>query len=152
MLERSFVARALALTELFVNLVEHDRAEALTLEDFRADAAARWPNGLGDDLEPDAFVRVSRGDVTCYWWVELWDQTVSATDLRANLLAYVDFAEREVTGPDGVVPRVLIAAVTNDNVEHAQFVVDGLPTEARQMFAVAPMSDAAAVMARELRR
>jgi Replication-relaxation len=151
-LDPSFVAHALVLSELFVNLVERARSGSFTLEDFRTGAAARWPSGLGGSLEPDAFVRLSRDDVTCYSWVELCDQAVSAPDLRSKLLSYIDLAEHEGLGPDGVLPHVLIAVRADDDAEYAQFVVDCLPEQTREIFSVALISHAAKVLAKGVRR
>lgn len=148
-LDKTVVARQLAITELFVSLVEQGRSEDFILEDFRTGAAAHWPDGLGGCLESAAFVRVSHGDLTCYWWVELHDEAALATGLQAKLLTYLDFAEREAPGPDGVIPRLLIMAPTNDAAAHAQFVIEGLPVWQRQLIRVATIREAATVVAWE---
>lgn len=145
-----FVAHNLAVTELYVALVELARLGRLVVADFRAEAAAYWPNGLGGWMKPDGFVQLRQGDVTDYWWYEADLATESLPTIRTKLLAYLDFVQRGQLGPDGIVPRVVIGVPTSKRQTDIQSVINALPEPAEVMFTVGLMSDVATVMASEL--
>ncbi len=54
---QSFLKHTLAISEVYVQLVETQRARQLTLVRFEAEAGAWWPDGAGGLLKPDASVR-----------------------------------------------------------------------------------------------
>jgi hypothetical protein len=143
-----FVAHTLALTELYVVLVEQGRRGRFTLACFEIEPA--WPNGLGGWLRPDAFVKLQRGAITDYWWYEADLATESLPTVRAKLLSYLDFVNRGQPGPDSVVPRVLIGVPTEQRYGAVQGMVDALPSPAKAVFLVASLSDAPLVMVNEL--
>lgn len=145
-----FVAHMLAVSELYVALVEQSRHGWSGLAGFQVEAA--WPNGLGGWLRPDAFVQLQHRAVTDYWWYEADLATESLPTIRAKLLAYLDFVQRGQLGPDGIVPRVLIGVPTSQRLTALQAVVNNLPSPAEVMFLVAMMPDVPTVMADELVR
>jgi hypothetical protein len=145
-----FIAHTLAITELYVALVEEARSGRFILETFQAEAAAYWPNGLGGQLKPDAFIKLSRDGVTDYWWYEADLATESLPTIRTKLLVYFDFAIRGQLGPDGVMPRVLIGVPTAKRRAAVQIVTDALPKPADAIFVVVGMSEVAHVMADEI--
>jgi hypothetical protein len=145
-----FVAHGLAVTELYVTLVEQARLGRLTFEDFLVEAAAYWQNGLGGWIKPDALVKLRQGDVTDYWWYEADLATESLPTIRTKLLAYLDFVARGQLGPDGVVPRVLIGVPSAKRHADVQSVINSLPDPAEVMFVATLMPDVATVMASEL--
>jgi hypothetical protein len=143
---------ALAVTQLFVDLVEHDRMGDLRLEAFRTGPVSHWPDGSGQMLEPDAFIRVARDGATDFWWLEVDREQNSTASMLAKARAYLDFRKREERGPDGVMPRVLIGALTKARAGALQFMLGGLPEGARQMFFVTYIPDAVDVITKELKR
>jgi hypothetical protein len=145
-----FVAHTLAVTELYVALVEHTRLGQFTLGDFQAEPMAWWPNGSGGWMKPDAFVKLRCGTVADYWWIEADLATESVPTVRAKLLTYLDFVGRGQLGPDGVVPRVLIAVPGTPRKMAIQAVVNSLPVPADLMFHVALLLDAPTVVVQEL--
>lgn len=145
-----FVAHTLAVTELYVTLVERARLGRFILEEFQAEAASYWPNGLGGWIKPDAFIRIRRAGVTDYWWYEADLATESLPTIRAKLLAYVDFANRGQLGLDGIVPRVLVGVPTAKRQAAVQSVTQTLPRPADALFVVAAMPEVAQVMESEL--
>jgi hypothetical protein len=104
-----FVRHILAISELYVNLIEAERAGRFQLRTFQAEPAAWWPNGLGGWLKPDAFLVVSNGRVDYLWWVEVDLGTESVPTVARKLRTYVDFVNRGQVGPRGAVPRVLVS-------------------------------------------
>jgi hypothetical protein len=104
-----FLKHSLDVSELGVRLREQERAGTLTVTRWAVEAAAAYPNGFGGWLKPDASVLLQAGDVEDSWVVELDRATESLPTLRYKLLAYVDVANAGQLGPDGVIPRVLVA-------------------------------------------
>jgi Replication-relaxation len=144
------LARALDITQLFVDLVQLDRAGKLRLEAFQTSPASQWSDGLGGTITPDAFIRVARGDTTDFWWVEVDHEARSVTQALVKLRAYGDFLRRQAPGPEGVIPQILLATQNSDRTEALQFVLDGLAEERRKMFTVTDLADAARVIQRSL--
>lgn len=145
-----FIAHVLAVSELYVSLIEHSHIGRFTVETFQAEPAAWVRDGLGGWLKPDAFVQLRADTVNDYWWVEADLATESLPTVRSKLLAYLDFVARGQFGPDGVVPRVLIG-VKEEQRQRArrmaiQRLVNTLPTPAEYMFQVAELGEAAGVM------
>jgi len=141
-----FVEHMLAVSELYVALVERGRIGRFQLEDFRAEPAAWVRDGGGRWLKPDAFVKLRAGAVYDYWWIEADLATESLPTVHRKLLAYLDFVARGQLGPDGIVPRVLIGVPTRARLTAVQRIVNALPTPADYMFRVAELADVPAVM------
>lgn len=145
-----FFAHALAVSELYVSLVERSRLGRYMLDDFQAEPDAWVRDGTGGWLKPDAFAKLRHGDVSDYWWIEADLATESLPTVRSKLLAYLGFVERGQLGPDGIVPRVLIGVPTRARLAVVQRVVNALPTPADYMFRVVELTNATALMEHEL--
>lgn len=143
-----FIAHGLAITELYVSLVEYSRISPFTLETFEAEPA--WPNGLGGWLKPDAYLKLARGTIVDYWWYEADLATESLPTIQRKLLAYLDFVRRGQLGPDGVVPRVIIGVPSQARQLAIQREVNRLPEPAELMFQVAQLPDVAGAIVQEL--
>jgi Replication-relaxation len=145
-----FVAHTLAVTELYVALVERARLGQLVLVEYQVESAAYWRDGLRAWIKPDAFVKVRQGSVADYWWYEADLATESLPTLRAKMLAYLDFVRRGQLGPEGVMPRVLIGVPTSQRLAAIEDLMHDLPPPADVMFVVSLMPDAAAAVTHEL--
>jgi len=145
-----FYAHTLAISEIYVNLVEHSRIGHFGLVNFRAEPAAWVPDGVGGWLKPDALAQLRHGTVQDYWWIEVDLATESLPTVRRKALAYLDFVERSQLGPEGVVPRVLFGVPSRQRLAAIQRLLNGLPTPADYMFRVAELSTAVAAMEYEL--
>ena len=145
-----FVTHLLAVTELYVMLVEHARSGQFTLAEYQVESAAYWRDGLRGWIKPDAFVKLRQGTVIDYWWYEADLATESLPTVRSKLLTYLDFVRRGQLGPDGVVPRVLIGVPTSQRQGAIQDLVGDLPSPAEVMFVVSLLPEAADVMIGEL--
>jgi hypothetical protein len=143
-----FVAHTLAVSELYVDVVEHSWTQQFELETFEAEPA--WPNGLGGWVKPDAYLKLRRGTVTDYWWYEADLATESLPTIARKLRAYRDFAARGQLGPDGVVPRVVIGVPTEARQWAIQREVNQLPDPADLMFRVVQLLDVAGTIIQEL--
>jgi Replication-relaxation len=148
-----FIEHTQAVSELYVDLIEHSRLGGFTVAEFQVEP--RWPNGIGGWIGPDAFVRLEQHAVADYWCYEADMATESPQPVRGipagrtvweKLLAYLDFVQRGQLGPDGIVPRVMIGVPTSKRREAIQSVVDGLQTPANRLFIVALMQEVAQLM------
>jgi hypothetical protein len=143
-----FLGHALAVTELYVTLVELSRLRRFTFVDFEVELA--WSDGLGGWLRPDALVKLSYSTTTDYWWYEADLATESPRTMRGKLANYLDFVERGQLGPDGIVPRVLVGVPTAQRRLVVQRIVHSLPSPAEVMFMVTLLPEAPIVLANEL--
>jgi protein involved in plasmid replication-relaxation len=107
------LAHLLAVTELYVELVEQTRGTALTLARFEAEPGAHWPNGQRGWLKPDAYVALARAGAVDHWWIEMDMATESLPTVKAKLQTYLDFHQRGGVGPGDLMPWVLVVAVTD---------------------------------------
>ena len=131
-----FVGHTLAVSELYVSLIERSRADRYRVDEFLAEPAAWWPNGVGGWMKPDAYVALSTADVTDHWWIEVDLATEAVPTLRGKFLAYTDFADQGQLGPGGVVPRVLVMVLSEYRHQTMSRVVAGLPSPADQLVLV----------------
>jgi hypothetical protein len=150
---QTFLAHSLAVTDLYVRLVEAHRLNSLELLDFTAEPAC-WrpfsgPGGGRVTLKPDACVVVKLGRYEDRWFIEVDRNTEAAPTLRRKCETYQRYwqtgTEQERTG---VFPRVLWV-VPEDRRQAALIDVLGqLPTEAWPLFAVAVSGEAVTRIAR----
>jgi hypothetical protein len=146
-----FVAHMLAVSDLYVGLIQRARLGGFTLGEFQAEGDAYWPNGLGGWLKPDAFIRLERGQaVVDYWWYEAELALKSHPAIERKLQAYLDFAKRGQLGPDGIVPRVIVGVQRSRQQAAIQSVVDSLPEPADALFRVVALPDVVDALTDEL--
>jgi hypothetical protein len=147
----------LAVSELYVQLVEAARPGGFKVREFQVEADAYWPDGQGGWVKPDAFVWLERPGLANYWWYEAdmpRHESDTATEdeptIRDKLLNYLDFVERGQLGPDGIVPRPLFGVPTGRRRAAIQSLIEELPAPADALFRVAEMVNAAQVMVEEI--
>ena len=128
-----FLAHALAVAELYVQLREHERGGHLTLAHFATESAAWWPDGRGGVIKPDAYARVRRSDVEDCWWIEVDRATESLPTLKRKLAAYANFARSGQLGPDDVVPRVLVTVPHDRRLADVRDLVASLPAPGSEL-------------------
>jgi hypothetical protein len=148
---KAFLLHTLDVSEMYVRLVELERAGAFTMPQFLTEPASWFPNGLGGILKPDAYALLQYGEVEDAWVIEVDRATESIPTLRRKLLAYVDFAHAGGEGPDGITPRVLVTVPHPGRLAAVQRLIDDLPEPAGQLFRPAPFADAARLLALALR-
>jgi len=147
----SFLKHTLAISELYVQLVEAQRAGQLTLIRFAAESEAWMPDGAGGLVKPDASACVAFGDVEDSWFVEVEQSRKSRETLRQKFRRYVDFAHAGQLGPDGVTPRVLVTVPHERRLLVVRDILARLPPPAEQLFTAALFDDATTQVVRVLR-
>ncbi len=145
------VRHTLAVSELYVSLVEQGRQHNASVVTFQAEPASWWPNGLGGYLKPDAYTLLAAGVVREHWWIEVDLATESLPTITRKLTVYLDFVARGQFGPQGVVPRVLISTVTPERRDAIQVIVSQLPAPASDLFLVVTHPEAPAMILGSLR-
>ncbi|MGA8364804.1 MAG: replication-relaxation family protein [Solirubrobacteraceae bacterium] len=139
---RTFLRHSLAVAEVHVRLIEADRAGTLELIERQSEPTC-WrsfagPGGGRLILKPDAFAVVATPTLELSWFVEVDQDTESATTIERKLAAHVAYwrSGREVA-TQGVQPRTLWLAPNARRVGQLERAVGRLPLEARPLFAVA---------------
>ncbi|MFC6021878.1 replication-relaxation family protein [Plantactinospora solaniradicis] len=143
--ERS-LRHALAVSELYVRLICLGRLQGFMVAEYSVEP--RWPDGVGGQLGPDAYVRLELGDVVDHWAIEV-DRSTEAleTTLRRKLTAYLDFARRGgQLRTHGVMPRVLVSCTKEGRPEAVEALVRRLPSPAHALFAVVQHDEASAFL------
>lgn len=144
-----FLSHALAISAIYVDLVERASVGGVEIGVFDVEADARWPDGTEQVLRPDALVAVASGGVEDVWWLEVDLGTESLARIRRMLDRYQQFARDAETGPFGVVPRVLVTVVDDKRLRDVQRLIrrsdapEGLLQVVRQ-------SDAGSYLVRQL--
>jgi hypothetical protein len=145
-----YVRHVLAVAELYVSLIEHQRAGAWRLESFSAEPSSWWPDGLGGRIKPDGYIRVSGSDHFDSWWMEVDLATEHPMALKRKLAVYLDFYRRGQLGPDKIMPCVMVTVPDEKRRSEIDRLIRQLPLQAGELFTVALHNDAADLIVRRL--
>lgn len=129
----AFTSHILAVTALYVGLVEQARQQPVEVRQFLAEPACWLPDNAGGYLKPDAYTVLAAGHRD-EWWIEVDQVTEAMPRLRRKLLTYLDYANTGGIGPAGVLPRVLITTPTPHRCRAIGDLITGLPPPAMQFF------------------
>ena len=143
----SFIAHRLAISELYVELVEAERSGSCELLAYDAEPLSwrRFPGPHGGylTLKPDAFVRLGLGEFEDSYFVEIDRGTESLPAVARKLLAYRrHWQSGREQARLGVYPRVLIVVDAAARREAIKDVVRRQPADAQPLFEVL-LTDAA---------
>ncbi len=141
-----FVKHTLAISDLYVMLVEADRAGTLELLAFDAEPAC-WrsfttPLGGSSILKPDALVRVAVGEYEHASFVEVDLGTEGRGALLRKTDAYIAYFEsgRE-QARHGLFPRVVWITTTESRARVLDTLIASLPAGERRLFATTVTGD-----------
>jgi Replication-relaxation len=146
-----FLRHSLAIAELHTQLVEADRSRRIELLELVSEPACwRRLGGFTDQpvrLKPDSYVRLGIGPYEDSYFLEVDMGTEGSRTLERQLGLYVAYylsaAEQRERG---VFPRVLWLAPTVERAGVIADCVQRLPSGERELFQVACLADALAVM------
>jgi hypothetical protein len=141
-----FLRHSLAVTQLLTDLRVVTAASPVRIEALEIEPACWWPDGLGGQLKPDAYLALTLDQSRDHWWVEVDRATESLPTLTRKLRRYVDFAQRGQLGPGRVIPRVLVSVVSDHRLAAVHALCIRLPDPARQQLVVVRDRDAAHAM------
>ena len=145
-----YMRHVLAVTELYVALVERARLGELRLDHFDAEPASWRRDGRGGHLKPDASVRVSSAAHFDSWWIEVDLATEHVPTIRRKLMTYVEFYNRGQLGPDNIMPWVLVVVPDVKRYSDIVRLIPQLSPQASELFTVVLHNDAADVVMRKL--
>ena len=137
-----FLRHSLAVSELYVALVEATRDSNITLDAFESEPACWWPDGAGSWVKPDAALTISSGEIEDRWNVEVDLATESLPTLGRKFRSYLDLYERGATDPTGVLPRVLVTVPDERRLHATAGLIRQLPAPASQLLLVIHSEDA----------
>ena len=146
-----FVNHTLAISDLYVTLVEADRAKTLELLGFDSEPAC-WrsfttPLGGSSILKPDALVLVAVGEYEHASFVEIDLGTEGRGALLRKCGAYIAYYRggRE-QAEHGVFPRVVWITPATIRARHIDGLIASLPADATRLFATATSTKAVAAL------
>jgi hypothetical protein len=143
----AFVGHTLAVSELYVSLVELGRGADIEVTAFETEPRSWWSNGLGGWLKPDAYLSVATADYADAWWIEMDMGTEHLPTIRRKLGVYLDFAQRRQAGPSGVMPRVVVSVQDERRQQAVEGVIQRLPDPAGQLVHVSTATETPAYLA-----
>lgn len=150
--QAGFVEHTLAVTDLYVRLVEAEREQPVELLGFETEPDC-WRAYIGQTgthltLKPDALVRVGTSDDELAWWIEVDMGTHGRGAVARKLNAYlVYFRTGREQAQHGIFPRVVFITATETRAAFLRELVDGLPAVAGRLFCVATTDEAIGVLA-----
>lgn len=139
-----FLDHRLAGSHLYVRLREAERLGELEVLRFLTEPDSWQQTGTLGLLKPDAYAVVASDHVEDAWWIEIDQGTESLPTLRRKLDVYLDAARAGHLGPDGVLPRVLVAVSSDQRREAVADLIDRLPAPASALLHVETQADTAA--------
>lgn len=145
-----FLSHTLAVAELYVRLREAERAGQLELADFRAEPASWHRTTSLGTLKPDAYLLLAGSQIEDAWWIEVDQDTESRATLRRKLSLYLLAAQAGVSGPDGLLPRVLVTVPSPRRLDVVRELVADLGPPAGTLIAVRLFPEAVPFMAKVL--
>lgn len=124
---RALLGHSLAVSELYVTLVEQSRSGKFAVAEYRTEPACWWPLPHGGWLKPDAYLKLTTTGFDDHWWIEVDKDTEHLPTLRRKLSVYLDFARSGGLGPSGVLPRVLVTVPNEPRAAQVQQLISRLP-------------------------
>lgn len=147
----SFLQHRLAITELYVQLAEAQRAGVCELIEFEAEPDCwRSFSGRGGGrvlLKPDAYARAGSGGYEYLWLIEVDRAAESRPTLKAKCQRYIDYwlSGREDTR-SSVFPAVLWLVPDERRADALAEVIDRLPVDGRRLFQVGLFANAVGIL------
>ncbi len=147
----ALLGHTLAVSELYVALVELSRADGFQVSDYLTEPACWQPNGYGGWLKPDAYLKLSAETFDDYWWIEADKDTEHLPTIRRKLLVYLDHVNGGGSGPEGITPRVLVTVPNEERRAAIAELISRLPDPAAKLLHVATEEHAPEYLLRILR-
>jgi protein involved in plasmid replication-relaxation len=141
----------LAVSELYVRLVETSRASDVELLTFAAEPAC-WrrfsgPGGEAAVLKPDAYVRIGVGDYELSWFAEVDLGTESLPTIRRKCQVYQRYRQAGLEQQaSGVFPRIAWLVSNERRLDGVAKVLQRFTPDATGLFTLAQHAEAPALL------
>jgi protein involved in plasmid replication-relaxation len=146
-----FLNHALAISEIYVTLVEASRNQNFHVSTFDTEPACWHPAGNNRYLHPDAYTVLQAPTHQDCWWLEIDQATESLPRIVRKCRTYLDFLTHGGVGPDEVPPRILFTTPDAQRTDAIQKVIIKLTTtEIEHLICVTTHSDAPTFLITEL--
>jgi hypothetical protein len=150
----AFVRHALAVSEIYVRLVESAREGKVEILEFSAEPNCwRYFPGRGGGravVKPDAFVRIASGEYEDSWFVEIDLATETSSTLAIKLDSYRAYwSSGTEQARRGVFPRILWTAPDQRRVQVISDACGRQPAESWSLFMVTLFEGAVGLMTGE---
>jgi len=146
-----FLDHALAISEVYVALVEASRHQHFQVSTFHGEPACWHPMGNNQYLHPDAYLVLATSTYQDCWWLEVDQSTESLPRIKRKCRTYLDFLIHGGVGPDNVPPRILFTTPGADRCGAIRKVITKLSTtETDQLISVTNHADAPKFLITEL--
>jgi hypothetical protein len=147
-----FLAHTLAISDIYVHLIEASHHHTLTMPRFVTEPACWQPTGHGDYLKPDAYLILATSPHQDCWWLEIDQNTESLPRIRTKCRTYLDYLTHGGLGPDDVPPRILFTAPDTDRSDaiHRVIIKLSIAAETDQLICVTTHAEAAPLLVTEL--
>jgi len=146
-----FLTHALAISDIYVALVEASRHQDFQVSTFQGEPACWHPVGNGRYLHPDAYTVLATAAHQDCWWLEIDQATESLPRIKRKCCAYLDFLTRGGLGPDDVPPRILFTTPDVDRCDAIHKVITKVSTtETDQLINVITHEDTGKFLITEL--
>ena len=146
-----FLNHALAISEIYVTLVEASRNQNFQVSTFDTEPACWHPAEHGRYLHPDAYLVLATPTHQDCWWLEIDQATESLPRIKRKCRSYLDFLTHGGLGPDEVPPRILFTTPDTDRSDAIQKVITTLSTtETTHLISVTTHTDAPRILITEL--
>lgn len=146
-----FLAHALAISDIYVSLIEASRHHDFQVSTFTTEPACWQPTGTNRDLKPDAYTLLATPTYKDCWWLEIDRATESLPKITRKCRTYLNFLIHGGVGPHEVPPRILFTTPDTDRRNAIQDVITKQTTaETSQMICVTTHDDAPKFLITEL--
>jgi hypothetical protein len=147
-----FLNHALAISDIYVTLIETSRHHDFHVSTFQGEPACWHPTGHNNQyLHPDAYLVLATSAHQDCWWLEVDQATESLPRIKRKCSSYLDFLVHGGVGPDAVPPRILFSAPDPQRVQAIKNTITKLTTtETEHLISVTTHEDADKFLITEL--
>lgn len=146
-----FLAHALDIAEIYVQLTEASRAGRFRVAEFITEPASWWRDS-GIVLRPDAYTVLATPRYRDLWWLEIDRATESLPRLRDKCRDYLDHFTSGGTGPDGGHPRILFTAPDPQRADTIRAAIATTGADTGESITITTHDQAAHFMINELQK
>jgi hypothetical protein len=143
-----FLTHALAISEIYVRLMEASRDHDFHVARFTAEPICHTHHDR--PLKPDAYLVLHTATHRDCWWLEIDQATESLPRIKRKCRTYLEFLAYGGLGPDGVPPRILYTTPNIQRCEAIKNVITQLSTQDNHLIGVITHADASKFLITEL--
>jgi hypothetical protein len=147
-----FIAHTIAISEIYVRLVEESRTHNFRIATFATEPCCWWPQGNGNYLRPDAYTVLRASTHSDCWWLEIDNNTESLPRIRQKCSTYLEFFHLGGVGPHNAPPRVLFTAPDQQRTAAITDTISTVSAPTTEMITVTTHKEAAEYLITELEK